>query len=66
MPVRKFLTLAQAVEAVLESDDDDDGDNDCDDGDSTPEICILPPSDGDESEVEHVDEEKLSPDEPSG
>jgi hypothetical protein len=64
MPVRKFFTLAQAVEAVLENDDD--GDIDCDDGDSTPEICILPPSDGDESEIEHVDEELLSPDEPSG
>lgn len=61
--IRKFFTLAQAVEAVLESPANSSDDDD--DDDAMPDICILPPEDGDESEVEHVDEDHLCPDEPS-
>jgi len=58
MPPRRYFTLKQAVEAVLQ-DSDSDSDHDC-----VPEICILPPNDGLDSEVEAIDEDDLAPVEP--
>jgi len=50
-----YFTLKQAVEAVLQDSDSDL------DHDSVPEICILPPNDGVDSEAEAIDEENLAP-----
>lgn len=58
MPVTKrCFALSLAVEAVFEESFSDDDDNV-----SIPDICILPPNDGADYEVEAVDEDILGPD----
>lgn len=56
MSVRRFRTLKEAVEAILA-----DSESENEEG----EICILPPDDGDQSEIEDIDEDNLEPVEPS-
>ena len=62
MPIKNFFTLKEAVALLQEDSSDEDADNsDCR---REPEICILPPDDGAESEVEGIDEDDLNPVEP--
>ena len=52
---RRFFTLREAVEMILESDNFD---NEAD-------VCILLPLDGAQSDCEHIDEDNLAPVEPA-
>ena len=55
---RRFLTLSEAIEAILQ-------DSDCDEDDTKAvDVCILPPADGCQSETEDIDEENLEAEEP--
>ena len=56
MASRRFLSLNEAVDAVLASDSD----SDCDEID----ICILPPNDGADTDIEDIEDENLAADEP--
>jgi hypothetical protein len=65
MPVKKFFTLNEAVAAILDDSESENGYySDDSENRKDPEICILPPNDGAESELEGVDEDDLEPDEP--
>lgn len=55
---RRFLTLREAVDAVLQDSDSDE------DSTKATDICILPPVDGRQSETEDIDEDNLVPEEP--
>ena len=58
---RKYLRLADAVAAIL-ADSSSDSDDE-----ASPEICILPPDNGDnggDTDIEGIDDDNLLPDEP--
>ena len=57
MPQRKFRTLKEVIEAVT-------ADTDSCDSEDEPEICILPPEDGAMSEIEDINDDTLSAEEP--
>ena len=63
MPVKKFFTLKEAVTAVLDGLDEESEDSIP--TEVEPEICILPPEDGEDSEIEAIDDDTLSPVDPS-
>jgi len=53
---RKFLSLKQVMELIMQDSESESED--------IAEICILPPTDGAESEMEAIDDNDLSPVEP--
>lgn len=55
---RRFLTLREAVEAVLQDSDTEENST------KAIDICILPPDDGRQSETEDILEDNLQPEEP--
>ena len=57
MPRTRCYTLKQAVQLIVDSSDSENED--------VAELCILPPDDGADSEVEAIDDDDLSPNEPS-
>jgi len=53
MPRSRCYTLKQAVQLIFDSSDSENED--------VAELCILPPDDGADSEVEAIDDDDLSP-----
>jgi len=57
MPRVRCYTLKQAVEMIMQNSDSEN--------EETVDVCILPPNDGADSEVEAIDDDDLSPNEPA-
>lgn len=57
MPHTRCYTLEQAVELIQQADSDSETE-------VVPDVCILSPEDGDNSEIEAIDEDDLGANEP--